>query len=174
VGRKTNLLIRHATPEDYPAVTRIFTGPKAVHGTLQIPYPSPEIWRKRLAEPAPGQVTLVGCEASDLVGIVGLHPHLDQPRRRHAAEIGITVRDDRHGRRIGTALFTAIIELADRWLNLTRLELHVSTDNAPAVHLYRKFGFVVEGTLRQYVYRDAQLIDVYVMGRLRPAAEPIA
>lgn len=169
MSRKSTPVIRHASPEDYPAITRLFAGPKAVWGTLQLPFPSSEVWRKRLAEPDPGQVTLVACERQDVVGIIGLHPNPGQPRRRHAAAIGMTVRDDRQGRGIGHALLRAVLDLADRWMNLTRLELHVTTDNAAAIHLYRKFGFEVEGTLRQFVLRDGQLIDAFAMGRLRPA-----
>jgi L-phenylalanine/L-methionine N-acetyltransferase len=41
----------------------------------------------------------------------------------------------------------ATVDLADKWLNLTRLELEVYTDNEPAIRLYKKFGFAVEGTL---------------------------
>jgi putative acetyltransferase len=44
--------IRRAEPGDYEAVHRIFAGPKAIWGTLQLPYPSAELWRKPLAEPA--------------------------------------------------------------------------------------------------------------------------
>jgi putative acetyltransferase len=62
----------------------------------------------------------------------------------------------------------AAIDLADRWLNLTRLELEVYTDNEPAIRLYRRFGFVLEGTLSRFAYRDGQFVDVYAMARLRP------
>jgi L-phenylalanine/L-methionine N-acetyltransferase len=174
VGRKpnSNPLIRHAVPEDYPAITRLFEGPKAIWGTLQVPFPSPELWRKRLAESDPNQVILLACERDDIVGIVGLHPNPGQPRRRHAATIGLTVRDDRHGRGIGTVLLQAILNLADNWMNLTRLELQVCTDNQSAVQLYRKHGFEVEGTLRQFVFRDGQFVDAFTMGRLRPATGP--
>jgi len=47
------------------------------------------------------------------------------------------------------------------------LELEVYTDNEPSIHLYKKFGFVVEGALQQFAYRDGQFVDVYAMGRLR-------
>ncbi|MEO0409275.1 MAG: GNAT family N-acetyltransferase, partial [Cyanobacteria bacterium P01_A01_bin.135] len=57
---------------------------------------------------------------------------------------------------------------ADKWLNLTRLELIVYTDNGPAVRLYKKFGFVVEGTLTQYAFRDGAYVDAYTMARLKP------
>jgi putative acetyltransferase len=170
VGRKTDYRIRHAVPEDYPGVTRIFEGPQAIWGTLQVPFPSREVWRQRLAVPESGLVLLVACERNDddVVGMLGIHTHPSQPRRRHAAEIGMTVRDNRQGRGVGTALLKAALELADGWLNLTRLELQVWTDNEPAVRLYRKFDFEVEGTLRQYALRGGKLVDAFAMSRLRP------
>ena len=79
----------------------------------------------------------------------------------------MAVRDDWHGKGAGTALMGAAVDLADRWLNLTRLELDVYIDNEPAIRLYKKFGFVIEGTLVDYAYRDGQFVDTYTMARLR-------
>ena len=53
------------------------------------------------------------------------------------------------------------------WLNLKRLELEVYTDNVPAIRLYGKFGFTIEGTLVDFAVRDGQYVDVYLMARLR-------
>ncbi len=41
------------------------------------------------------------------------------------------------------------------------------TDNAPAIGLYRKFGFEVEGTLRAYVLKRGVLADALTMARIR-------
>jgi putative acetyltransferase len=43
----------------------------------------------------------------------------------------------------------------------------VYTDNEPALRLYKKFGFVIEGTLVRFAYRAGQYVDVYVMARLK-------
>lgn len=67
---------------------------------------------------------------------------------------------------MGSALMQAAVDLADRWLGLTRLELTVYTDNTPAVRLYEKFSFVNEGIHRQYAFRDGELVDAYAMARL--------
>jgi putative acetyltransferase len=64
----------------------------------------------------------------------------------------------------------AAIDLADNWINLTRLELEVYTDNEPAIRLYKKFGFTIEGTLLGFAYRDGQYVDTYMMARLRALA----
>jgi len=36
-----------------------------------------------------------------------------------------------------------------------------------AVALYRRFGFEIEGTLRDYALRDGRYVDAYMMARLR-------
>jgi L-phenylalanine/L-methionine N-acetyltransferase len=36
------IVIRHAEPEDYEAIHRILSGPRAMAGTLQLPYQSVE------------------------------------------------------------------------------------------------------------------------------------
>ncbi len=168
----TNCIIRRGRPEDYEAFTRIFEGPKVVWGTLPLPFPSVETWRKRLAEPADGYFQLVACVGSELVGELGLITFPNAPRRRHAARLGMSVHDDWQGKGIGSALMQAGVELADKWLNILRLELEVYTDNEPAVRLYKKFGFVTEGTLKCFAYRDGQFVDVYTMARLREAPSP--
>lgn len=61
----------------------------------------------------------------------------------------------------------AAVDMADRWLNLVRLELEVYTDNAPAIRLYEKLGFVKEGVHKQYAFRDGVFVDAYAMARLR-------
>ena len=53
---------------------------------------------------------------------------------------------------------------------ISRAELFAgstATDNVSALALYRKFGFVVEGTLVDYAYRHGQYVDTYTMARLR-------
>jgi putative acetyltransferase len=71
------------------------------------------------------------------------------------------------GRGIGRALMAAVIDLADNWYNLRRLELEVYTDNDVAIRLYQRFGFIIEGTHRSYAYREGAFVDAYSMARLR-------
>lgn len=71
------------------------------------------------------------------------------------------------GKGVGKALMQAGIDLADKWLNLTRLELEVYSDNDAAIRLYEQFGFEREGVLRQHAFRDGRYVDSIMMGRLR-------
>ena len=161
------ITIRHAEPDDFEAVQKVYAGPKAIHGTLQLPYPSLELWRQRLANPPEHMRSLVAIRDNEIVGQLGLQTN-SLPRRSHTAFLGMAVRDDAHRQGIGSALMAAAIDLADSWLNVLRLELTVFTDNAAAIGLYRKFGFEIEGTHRMYALRAGQLVDVYEMARLHP------
>jgi L-phenylalanine/L-methionine N-acetyltransferase len=118
---------------------------------------------------SPSDFFLVASIDGDVVGNLGLHEAGKSPRRRHVGSIGLAVRDDSQGRGIGSALMKAAIDLADDWLNYQRLELNVYTDNLAAMALYRKFGFVIEGTYRAYAFRDGQYVDSYAMARLHPS-----
>ncbi len=166
----SKITIRRTEPGDYEALARILGGPRAVWGTLQLPYPSIEVWRKRLEGPTEGYFSLVACAGDEVVGQLGLQTFPMSPRRRHVAELGMAVRDDWQGKGVGSALMQAAVDLADKWLNILRLELQVYTDNEPAVALYKKFGFVIEGTMKCFAYRDGQYIDAYAMSRMRENA----
>ena len=161
------LLIRHAEPGDYAAIQETFTQPKATSGTLQIPYPSMEMWRERLSKAPAELMLLVALVDGKLVGNAGLDL---SPRRRrtHAAHLGMAVHDQYHNLGVGSALMAAITSQADNWLNLLRLELTVFTDNQAAIGLYQKFGFVIEGTHVAFALRNGEYADVYAMARLHP------
>lgn len=79
----------------------------------------------------------------------------------------MAVRDDWHGKGIGSALMRAALDLADNWLNLRRIELHVYTDNAAGIALYTKFGFKIGGTHRHFAFREGRYVDAYSMARVR-------
>ena len=162
-------IIRRVEPDDYAGLHAIYAQPKAIWGTLKLPYPSLASWSIAAAEFDASDFHLVACVDGEIVGHLALMTHPNKPRRRHVGQIGTAVRDDWHGRGAGSALMRAAVDLADRWLNLQRLELEVYIDNEPALRLYKKFGFTVEGTLLNYAYRDGQYVDVYTMARLRVA-----
>ena len=162
-----NITIRRAEPSDAEAIKEILSGPKAIAGTLQLPFPSVESWRKRIDETPEGVYHLVASVDSEVVGHLGLGTRPDKARLRHLGHIGMAVRDDWQGKGIGSALMEAAIDMAENWLNLTRLELDVFVDNEPALRLYKKFGFVIEGTRVAFAFRDGQYVDTHLMARLR-------
>jgi putative acetyltransferase len=161
------LEIRRVEPGDYKAVQGVYSQPRAIWGTMQLPFPSEELWKKRLAEAGDQVYGLVACVKGEIVGHAVLNLNPGYPRRKHAASVGMAVHDKWHSRGVGTALMQALVELADKWLNLSRLELQVYTDNEPALRLYKKLGFVIEGTHRKHVFRDGVYVDSHSMARVR-------
>lgn len=167
-----NIEIRHSEPEDYEALCEIHTQPKVVWGTLQIPFTPREAWKKRVENRPDGFRSLVASVDGRIVGCMALWNTSKSPRRRHVAELGMSVHDEWQGKGVGTALMRAAVELADRWLDLARLELTVFTDNESAIRLYRNFGFEIEGTHRMYAFRDGCYADAYFMARIREDEDP--
>jgi len=101
-----------------------------------------------------------------IVGCIGLHV-FPNPRKRHSAGIGIMVHKGFQGMGIGTKLMEAALDIADNWLMLKRIELTVFVDNEKAIALYKKFGFVIEGTMRSAAIRYGEYVDEYMMARVK-------
>jgi len=159
------LEVRHSRESDIEQIRTIYAEPSNYVGTLQLPFPPPGLWEKRLGSLPEGSFSLVACRATEVLGQLGIKTHKN-PRRRHAAHLGMAVKESERRQGVGSALVAAAIDLAERWLAVRRLELKVYTDNVAAIGLYKKFGFVVEGTLRQYAFRNGEFADVHVMSRI--------
>lgn len=158
------LLIRAREPDDLPHICEILNQPRTLRDTLQLPYTSLEARRRR--ETATDDLHLVAVIGGQVVGSASLH-RAPQARRAHAGSIGLAVHEAHVGRGVGTALMSALVEQADRWLNLKRLELDVFADNARAIALYERFGFEREGLHRAQAFRDGAFVDSVSMARLR-------
>jgi putative acetyltransferase len=161
-----SIRVRAAEPGDAEAIHAIFMCPLAQANTLQLPFRSVEFRRQRLAQADANTHTLVAEVESRIVGILGLHVEAG-PRRHGVASFGMAVHDEFQNRGVGSALLTAMLELGENWLGLRRIELTVYTDNSAAVHLYEKFGFVIEGTAKRYALRGGEYVDAFHMARLR-------
>lgn len=157
--------IRAARAEDFDAVVRLHADRNAYSQTLQLPFPSEELWRKRLSQHDEAHHALVAAVEGEIVGMLGLTRYT-RPRRSHVGEFGMAVRDAWQGKGVGSALVQAALDLADNWLGLRRVELSVYADNERAIALYRKFGFEVEGTHRAYALRDGRYVNALSMARI--------
>ncbi len=164
----STILIRAREPGDAQAVTEIMNSPGVVAGTLRLPYSSIAEQAERLGQRRDNHYGLVAEIDGRVVGSLGLALET-AIRRRHCAGLGMAVHDAFQGQGVGSALLAAAIDLADNWLGLRRLELHVYTDNAAGIRLYEKFGFAIEGTAREFALRDGTYIDAFAMARVRPA-----
>ncbi len=159
-----DIIVRALEPGDFPAIAEIHRQPGAIAGTLGFPLQSVVDNEQRFRVDAQNRMLVAEIDGR-VVGDAGLN--LNRGRRAHSGGIGMAVHDDFQGRGVGTAFMHRLTDLADNWYNLLRLELQVYIDNDPAIRLYQRFGFVIEGTLRSFAYRAGEFVDAYYMARLR-------
>lgn len=62
-------------------------------------------------------------------------------RKKHTAELGIAVRKENRNSGLGLALLVEIINQARNMPGVEIVQLEVSQNNLPAIHLYEKAGF---------------------------------
>lgn len=109
---------------------------------------------------------LLALDGDRVVGSLSIRRHVEHPALRHVATLGMFVRRPYRRRGIGAALLAEAI-LWGRSVGVERLELTVYPHNAPAIALYRRFGFVEEGRLvrhakKSYGYEDEILMAAWI------------
>ena len=162
---RTRLVLRPTRPDDAEALAAMMGGAGFRDGTVQLPFVSPDRVRRRLEADDPNDTRILATLDGAVVGSATLTRL--SGRRAHVGQIGMGVADGWTGRRIGTALLAALVDVADNWLGLRRLELEVLGDNEPALALYNRFGFEPEGVRRDAVFRAGAHADTLAMARLR-------
>ncbi|WP_236175054.1 GNAT family N-acetyltransferase [Pseudomonas pseudonitroreducens] len=158
--------IERCTEQHINGLAALYNEPAVARQLLQMPHQAPELWRKRLVLDDERRLTLLAMHQDQVVGSASLEQY-PRVRRAHCGSIGMGVATAWQGRGVGTRLLAELMEVADNWMGLRRVELTVFSDNQPAIALYQKFGFEVEGQLREYAIRDGVYTDVLSMARLR-------
>ena len=111
----------------------------------------------------PTSLYLLAEIAGEIAGVLSFSAGKRQ-RTRHAGEFGISVLRKYWNLGVGHQLLTYFIDWAQRTETIRKINLHVRTDNSPAIHLYEKHGFVREGLLTRDFYLHGQFTDAYIMG----------
>ncbi|WP_123040893.1 GNAT family N-acetyltransferase [Cohnella candidum] len=89
-------------------------------------------------------------------------------RFSHKADFGVCVLKEFWGCGIGRNLLQRSIEWADT-NGVMKMALSVLETNEKAIRLYRKFGFEVEGVLKNdKILSDGKYYNTVIMGRFRP------
>jgi L-phenylalanine/L-methionine N-acetyltransferase len=165
--------VRASEPADLEAMAAVMNMPGVRFGTLSTGYRTPEALRAWYDRHSQGSIVICAEYEGRIVGNAGLE--VGRLRRAHCATLGIGIHDAFQGRGVGSALMRALVDYADGSLGLRRIELEVFADNAAAIALYRKFGFVEEGRARGGSIRNGTLADTLYMARYAdapPFAEP--
>ncbi|MRD46564.1 GNAT family N-acetyltransferase [Caenimonas koreensis] len=167
------IVIRSAEPSDAAAISNLLGQVGTFEGLLQTP-DFPEAGRMEfLQKIEPHACRLVAVAGDKVVGNAGLHLAQMSLRRFHVRYLGIGVHPQWQGRGVGRQLIARLVDWADNWANVLRIELHVHADNDRARALYESFGFFEEGRHKAYALKNGRFVDCFSMARLHPNAPRI-
>jgi len=162
------LVIRSAEPSDAAATSALLGGIGTFEGTLQLPDMPAASRLEMLQRVDPLACRLVAVAGGEVVGTAGLHVQHPGLRRAHVRGLGIGIAPSWQGRGVGRKLITRLLDWADRWAGIQRVELWVHVDNERAIALYRSLGFVEEGRHLAYALKNGRYVDSLSMARMHP------
>lgn len=158
----SHFVIRAIRPDDVAAIAELRRQPQVMRYTPAMPSDRPVDYFARWGA---NDHVLVAELDGRVVGYAGLH--VREGKRRHSAWLGIAVHDEFAGRGAGQLLMKALLDLADQWIGLLRVDLEANADNERAIAMYRRFGFVEEGRQKKAYFTDGAYVDNVIMARVR-------
>jgi L-phenylalanine/L-methionine N-acetyltransferase len=166
--------IRAQEPSDAAAVSALIGAPGTFEGLLQMPDMPVASRMEFLEKVEPGACRLVAVADGKVIGQAGLHNLHASMRRAHVRLLGIGVAPEWQGRGVGRQLVGRLLDWADNWTTVLRIELTVHADNDRAVALYKSMGFAEEGRHRAYAIKNGKYVDAFCMARLHPNPPALA
>jgi len=100
----------------------------------------------------------------ELAGSLSLARHRDSEKTKHVRGLATGVAREYRGMGVGSAL----MDYAVRWARkrkVKKIVLSVFSTNRKAIALYKKFGFVTEGTRKKQFLIQGKYVDEIMMGR---------
>jgi putative acetyltransferase len=164
----SGITIRALEPGDAHEVSALTGAHGTFEGTLQLPDMPVATRLEWLQKLEPHSCRLVAVSEGRVVGSAGLHLAGTSLRRAHVRGLGIGIAAGYQGRGVGRMLITRLLDWADNWAGVLRVELTVHADNDRAIALYRAMGFEEEGRQRGYAMKDGRYVDALCMARLHP------
>ena len=111
----------------------------------------------------PASIMLLAMDGDEIAGIGTIHSG-NKIKARHQGELGIVVAKKYQAQGIGSEIIRKLIDFCRGNGITTRIQLDTRCDNEVAVKLYEKFGFEIEGRLKNTTLLNGEYFDLYVMG----------
>lgn len=160
-----DIVIRPILLQDAEALWTIARQEGVIETTMALPSLRLEQRVKSLSELGANDHYMVALKDTQVVGVAGLT--VGTGRARFSGDLFVYVDRQHQGQGIGTRLVQTLLDLADQWLLLRRVELTVLTENEGAKRLYERLGFVVEGRRKLSIISQGELKDEWLMARYR-------
>lgn len=164
-----DLLIRPLEPGDAAAVHDLLHQPEIARALGGTPFDSPDVFEGafRASFGSAGTDRLGAFEGGVLVGF-GELARSPRVRLSHSAQLTFAVRPSERRRGIGSALLDALLDAADRWMQLVRIEAEVLASDDGARRFLELFGFEVEVRRASAILDLGALADTIGLARIRP------
>ncbi|HCP31854.1 TPA: N-acetyltransferase [Candidatus Acetothermia bacterium] len=163
------LLIREAAVEDARAVLDYVEGISGESdflsfgpGEFELTEPEEENFLRKYRD-SDNQLYILGLIDNTIVAALSFSAGR-RPRVRHSGEFSMSVRKQYWGLGIGSLMLDRLIDWARATRIVKKINLRVRTDNQRAIVLYKRKGFVIEGTIRREVFLDGKYFDHHWMG----------
>ena len=159
------MIVRAATEADAEALAAIY-GEAVLHGfgTFEEDPPSPadmESRRKAIADK--GLPYLVAEEDGRVLGFAYAGPFRPRAAYRYTLEDSVYVAPDAHGKGVGRAVLSAVIEACEA-LGVRQLMAVIGdSENAGSIGLHRALGFEQTGVGRSVGYKHGRWVDIVHM-----------
>jgi RimJ/RimL family protein N-acetyltransferase len=170
--RSARLRLRELRADDAPALYEVHSDPAVMRYWSFPAWTRPEQAVARIdfvrGQRERGEVlawALADAATDRLVGSVAVF-HLDRDQAR--AEIGYSLRADRHGQGLAQEALRAVLAYLFDELGLARVEADADPRNAPSCRLLERLGFVREGVLRARWRVAGEVCDSAIYGLLAP------
>ncbi|MBT9174947.1 MAG: Spermidine N(1)-acetyltransferase [candidate division WS2 bacterium] len=158
--KSEKLSLKPVESEDYPLFYYCWNNPE-IRENLALRFPVDE---NEISERIKKGVYFTILYDSEKVGYIALKD-LNQLNQRAYLEVVITEGCRNQG--LGTDAIKTVLKYAFQELNLHKVLLEVYDFNEPALEVYKKIGFVLEGRLRKNSFKRGQFHDLLIMGILR-------
>ncbi|MGN0741340.1 MAG: GNAT family N-acetyltransferase [Candidatus Fimadaptatus sp.] len=165
------IMLREFEQNDLSEMRKWITDPDSTR-YLSDTFVVPQTWEQTagfldalLAGSKPGvHLVIADIMTGDYLGQCDLMNVTDYSRK---AELAIVLGPEHQGKGYGGEAIALLLELAFCHLNLNRVHLRVSSQNARALACYERAGFAIEGVLRQDSFSGGEYRDTVIMGILR-------
>ncbi len=167
------LTVRGLYTDDWENLFNLWNSPEIILNSVELPYTPEEFFRERFSNPPANMHVLIAetglmSGRKRLIGAACLDVYPN--RRRHTAQLTLTVYPDFQGTVAESGLLLAVLQFADNWLGLRRVEAKVFADHEGLLGLLRQHGFEIEATLRRYAIRNGIYANAQLLARLRQEA----
>ncbi len=160
-------IIRPASNNDADAVYNLLHSEGMQYYLSVMPDESRDLFKEKFYNVNSNILKFVAEEVSSGKNIIGYAElTVGELRLRNRAYLFMIVNPDNQRSGVGSKLYDVIIDVADNWLKLVRIEFSVYTDNFNAIEFFERRGFEKEALKQKSVIRNGQYIDEFIMAKV--------